>query len=78
MLVLAMAGALVLLGRLLRLPWGGIWAMLGVLWGAVMLAHLVLPAGHPLPRATGGDWRVWAVVGGLAALALAYRAALVA
>jgi molybdopterin/thiamine biosynthesis adenylyltransferase len=52
------------------------WAMIGGLWAAVVLAHLVLPEGASLRVATGGDARVWVVLGGVAALALAYRAGL--
>lgn len=42
------------------------------LWIAVMAAHLVLPDGNGLRVALGGDAKVWAVVGGIGALAAAY------
>ena len=74
MTVLAAAVALVLLGRVVGLPWRGIWAMLALLWAGVTLAHLTLPGGHPLLATTGGDWRGWLALGLLAALVLGYRA----
>lgn len=73
MTVLFAALALVLIGRLLALPWRGIAGLLATLWAAVTLAHLTLPAGHPLLAATGGDWRGWLLLGGVAGLGLGYR-----
>ncbi len=43
-----------------------------LLWGAAVLAHLALPEGHPLRQAIGGTAAGWLVLGGLAALILAY------
>ena len=75
-MILALALALVVFGRLLGLPWRGIGAMLALLWAAVTAAHLILPAGHPLLLATGGDWRGWLAGGVLAGAILGYRALL--
>lgn len=43
-----------------------------LLWGAAVLAHLALPEGHSLRRAIGGTAAGWLVLGGLAAVVLAY------
>ncbi|OWU83350.1 molybdopterin biosynthesis protein [Oceanicola sp. 22II-s10i] len=62
--------------------WGGRWAgvsrgprlaVLGVLLMAVLLAQVVLPAGHPLREATGGGIAGWLMLLGLAAIVVAYR-----
>lgn len=47
--------------------------MVAVLVGAAMGIQLILPAGHPLRLATGGDVRNWVVVVGILALLLIYR-----
>lgn len=73
MAVILAALALLALGLLLRLPGRLIGLMLAVLWAAVVLAHLLLPEGHMIARALGGNARVWGAVGVAAALALAYR-----
>ncbi len=63
MTVLFIALGLVALGWLLRLPGRGIAGLLAVEWVAVLLAHLLLPADHPLPVALGGSWQGWLVLG---------------
>jgi len=71
-LLAAMAGFLVL-ALILRLPRALVWTVLAGLFGAGMLVHLVLPDGHVLRGAVGGDWRAWALpvlAGGVVA---AYR-----
>ncbi len=47
--------------------------LVALLIGVVMGIQLVLPPGHPLRIATGGDIRNWLVVAGILALVLAYR-----
>lgn len=42
------------------------------LWAAAVLVHLALPQGHPLRQAVGGSAAGWLVLGGAAALVLAY------
>ncbi len=73
MTVILAALALLALGFLLRLPGTLIGLMLAVLWAAVVLAHLLLPEGHAIARALGGDARVWGAVGMAVALVLLYR-----
>lgn len=50
-------------------------AVLAGLWAAIIAVLLAAPDGA-VARAIGGDWRGWLVGGGIAALALGYRAAL--
>ncbi|WP_343080977.1 molybdopterin-synthase adenylyltransferase MoeB [Ostreiculturibacter nitratireducens] len=73
MTVLLVALALIALGLLLRLPVRGIAAMLGLLWLAVVLAHLVLPEASPLLEALGGTLQHWLALGVVVAAALGYR-----
>ena len=47
--------------------------MIGVLYLAVLLAHGVLPEGHALRSALGGDLRGWIVLGGAVGLVAGYR-----
>lgn len=76
MLVFALAVALWGAGWAFGAPARLRWTMIAGLWAAVVLAHLVLPEGASLRVATGGDARVWVVLGGVVALALAYRGGL--
>ncbi len=75
-LVLAMAGALWGIGALMKVPSSVRFAMLALLWAAVVGLHVALPDGHPLRLATGGAAQGWVALGILAALVLAYRAGL--
>ena len=50
--------------------------MIGLVWGAVVLLHLVLPDGHPLRLATGEQARVWLALGIVVALVAGYRTVL--
>lgn len=76
MMAWAIAAVLVALGLVLRLPGRVIGLMLALVWAGVVLAHLLLPAGHALPRALGGDARVWGAIGVAIGMVLAYRAGL--
>jgi molybdopterin/thiamine biosynthesis adenylyltransferase len=76
LLVLAAAGAIWGIGILMGAPRRQRLILIGVLWLAVVVEHLLLPAGHPLRLATGGSAQVWLVLGGVVALILAYRALL--
>ena len=77
---------MIMVGFLIAVIWGvGIamgaprrarWVMVGVLLAAVIAAHLVLPAGHPLRQATGGDARLWLLIVGFGAVIWAYAAIL--
>jgi len=72
-LVLAIAAVLWGIGAVMKAPVRSRLGLVGVLWLAVVGLHLVFPAGHPLRAATGGEARVWLVLGGLAALIFVYR-----
>lgn len=76
LLVLAIAGALWGIGALLGTPKSLRWGMVGCLWIGVVLLHLLLPDGHSLRAATGESAAFWLLLGGFAALVLAYRAGL--
>lgn len=76
MMVLALAAGFVVLGLALRFPARILWGGLAVLWAAALLAGGLLPEGHPLRRAVGGDWRTWLLAGVAVAVVLSYRAGL--
>lgn len=59
-------GALIGAPRYLR------WAMILILYLAMLLAAFVAPEGSSLSTITGGDVRPWLVMGGFIALAMAY------
>ncbi|MDC0739006.1 molybdopterin-synthase adenylyltransferase MoeB [Cognatishimia sp. SS12] len=61
------------MGVLLKTPRSARYAMLGLLYGAVLLAHLVLPDGNALRLATGGSAAPWLLFGGGLALVVLYR-----
>jgi molybdopterin/thiamine biosynthesis adenylyltransferase len=66
------AAALLALGIVFRLPWRMTAGLLGALWAAAVLAHLLLPVGHPLTAAFGGSLRGWLALGVIAVLGAAY------
>ena len=72
-LVLILVVAIWVIGWLMRAPVRLRLTMIGILWLGLVLEHLVLPDGHPHRMATGGNARGWLVVGGVAAVILAYR-----
>ncbi len=55
----AMAATLWGIGIAMKAPYHARWTMLAILLVGVMMLHVVLPAGHPLREATGGDARLW-------------------
>ncbi len=55
----AMAAALWGIGMAMGAPRQARWTMIGILMVAVIALHLVLPDGHPLRMAMGGDARLW-------------------
>lgn len=71
-LVLTLAAGLWVLGHLLKVPVRGRVLMVAILYVAVLMLHVSLPANHPLRLATGGSAGEWLVVGGLGALAWFY------
>ena len=74
--VLILMAAVWGLGWLIGLPTRLRIAGVALIWAGVVLVQLVLPAGHPLRLATGGRVEPWAVLGGVAALVIGYRALL--
>ncbi len=55
----AMAATLWGIGIAMKAPYHARWTMLAILLVGVMMLHVVLPAGHSLREATGGDARLW-------------------
>lgn len=72
MLVLFLGVALWGLGAFLRVPRRKRAQVLAVLYAGVLIVHLVLPAGHPLRLAVGGNLPLWLAAGLLAWLVLVY------
>ena len=68
-----MAITLWVIGMVMKVPIAVRWNMMAILIGAVILGHLILPNGHPLRMATGGDARLWAIIFVLAVLIWGYR-----
>ncbi len=75
-LVAVMAAALWGIGAAMGTPRGPRFVMLGLLFAAVLLGQLVLPDGHPLREATGGEPALWLLILGFGAVVWAYRAGL--
>ncbi len=74
MVVLVMAAVLWGTGMAMGAPKRARWTMIAILFAAVIIAQLVLPNGHPLREATGGDARLWLLFLGFGAVGLGYRA----
>lgn len=72
LLVLALAALLWGLGILTGMPRRQRGLLVGILFAAVFLAHVVLPDGHPLREATGGSAALWLIFGGIVAVVSAY------
>lgn len=75
-LIFLMAAVLWGIGILTGAPHRLLWTMIGILWLAVVVLHLVLPQGHALRMATGESAAPWLILGGGASLVLAYIAGL--
>ena len=73
-LVLSLAAALWGVGVVMKTPVRLRLGMILALWVGVVALHLLLPAGHPLRVATGGDARGWLALGVVAGLVAGYRA----
>ncbi|MCF6314935.1 MAG: molybdopterin-synthase adenylyltransferase MoeB [Marinosulfonomonas sp.] len=74
--ILSLAIGLWLVGALIGVSHAKRWFLIGLLYAAVVIAHLVLPDGVPLRAATGGSVGPWLILGGIGAVVVAYRAAL--
>ncbi|EPX76717.1 HesA/MoeB/ThiF family protein [Salipiger mucosus] len=72
LLVLALAALIWGVGHLTGASRSARLYMLGLLYVAVLMLQVALPAGHPLREATGGSPALWLILGGFAGLALAY------
>lgn len=70
--VFVMAATLWGIGAAMGTPRSARWTMIGLLFVAVLALHLILPDGHPLREGTGGDARLWLLIGGFGALVFAY------
>ena len=57
-----MAGFIWMLGVVMKSPRAARWNMIFLLLVAVMALQIILPDGHPLREATGGDARLWALI----------------
>ena len=75
-LVLVMAGVLWGIGAFMGTPRRMRWIMIAFLWVGVVVIHLTLPDNATLRLSTGGSPAPWLLLGGFAALVLAYRAVL--
>lgn len=69
----SMATALWVIGWLMKVPYTIRWNMMGILLMGVMMVHVILPDGHPLRMATGGDARLWGIFIGFGFLVWGYR-----
>jgi len=72
LLVLAFAAGLWALGAVMGAPRQARLLMIGLLYVAVLMVQIALPAGHPLREATGGSPALWLLVGGFGLLAAGY------
>lgn len=68
-----MAVTLWVIGWLMKVPTAVRWNMMAILLVGVMVVHVILPNGHPLRMATGGDARLWGILMGFGALVWGYR-----
>ncbi|MFQ1699550.1 HesA/MoeB/ThiF family protein [Loktanella agnita] len=69
----AMAAVLWGIGIAMGAPARARWTMVAVLLAGVMLVHLVLPDGHSLRRAMGGDARLWGLLIAFGLIVWGYR-----
>ncbi|MEP1522936.1 molybdopterin-synthase adenylyltransferase MoeB [Ascidiaceihabitans sp.] len=72
-LVFGLAALLWGMGRIMGVPNTARWAMIGLLYIAVLSLHVVLDDGHPLRMATGESGAFWLILGGAGLLVYAYR-----
>lgn len=68
-----MAITLWVIGWLMKVPYAVRWNMMAILLVGVMMVHVILPNGHPLRMATGGDARLWGILIGFGFLIWGYR-----
>ena len=68
-----MAITLWVIGAVMKVPYAVRWNMMAILIVGVMIIHVILPNGHPLRMAMGGDARLWAIIFGFGVLVWLYR-----
>ncbi|MBN2741757.1 MAG: ThiF family adenylyltransferase, partial [Rhodobacteraceae bacterium] len=73
MLGLILLAAILGLGLFMRASARAVWAMLGLVWLALIIAHLPVQGLVPLGQTLGGSLAGWLGLGVVAALVLAYR-----
>ncbi len=71
-LVLGLVAVIWGVGHLMGAPRQARFLMIGLLYVAVLIVHVVLPAGHPLRLATGESAALWLIIGGAGALVVGY------
>ena len=69
----SMAITLWVIGWLMKVPYAVRWNMTAILLVGVMMVHVILPNGHPLRMATGGDARLWGIIIAFGFLIWGYR-----
>lgn len=67
-----MAITLWVIGWAMKVPYAVRWNMMALLLVGIMLVHVILPDGHPLRMATGGDARLWAIFLGFGVIIWGY------
>jgi len=70
---LIMAVVLWGVGAVTHAPKRARWAMIGILYLAVILALTVLPEAHPMRQTLGGSLGEWLLLGGFAGVIMVYR-----
>lgn len=73
---LLLAGGLWTIGAVMKAPMAARWAMIGLLYLAVLLAVGILPEGSGLRDMFGASFGEWALLGGFAVVVMLYRRAL--
>ncbi|MFL4468930.1 ThiF family adenylyltransferase [Tateyamaria armeniaca] len=74
--VFAFAALLWGAGAMMKVPRRARWNMIALLYVLVLALQVALPVGHPVRMATGESPAFWLILGGFAALVLAYRTGL--
>jgi len=69
----SMALTLWVIGVVMKVPAAVRWNMMGILLVGVMMVHVILPDGHPLRLATGGDARLWGILIAFGFMVWGYR-----
>ncbi|MEM8537642.1 MAG: HesA/MoeB/ThiF family protein [Pseudomonadota bacterium] len=69
----SMGLSLWVIGAVMKVPYAVRWNMMGIMLIGVMMVHVILPDGHALRMATGGDARLWGVIIGFGFVVWGYR-----